>query len=1076
MKRVLQFASLSCLFLLVGFVRIDGQTATATLQGNVEDQNSAVLAGANVTIQNKATSFERVVVTGANGSFTVPLLPPGTYSLVVRRDGFTAVEVPDIVLNVGDQKTINISLNVGDVNAAIEVRPDETLVDTQASVSTVVDRNFVANIPLNGRSFQSLITLTPGVVLVPSGGAVAQGMFVINGQRSNANIFQVDGVSANAMNSGGLASPGRASSGSLPALSADGGTNSLVSIDALQEFSIQTSTYAAEFGRSPGGQISFVTRSGENQFHGSAFEYFRDDMFDANNWFSNKFGLERSPLKQHDFGGTLSGPVFLPKFGDGGPGWYKGRSKTFFFLSYEGLRLTSPKFAQSWVPSLELRQSAAPSVQPIVNAFPIPNGPEAGDGILAQFNTSYSDSSSLDATSIRIDHALNDKLSFFGRVNKAPSSAITRDTSALAYNYDRPQDLLTVTTGVTFANSSKFVNDLRFNYTSSNGAQSSTPDGFGGAVPLERSVIVPAQFDSSAAQGLVQIMSPSGLSNTYSFSSSQSDQTQINVVNGTTVTVGEHQLKFGVDYRRLTPDHRPVEFGVIPFLLSREDFLTGSASFVVFTSQAPARPIYSNFSAFAQDTWRVSKRLMLSYGLRWELNPSPGEANGDYPLALTQIDDLSTTEIAPLGTPLWKTTYNNFAPRFGASYMLSEKSGRETVVRGGFGVFYDLGTSLGSIGFETFPFLGFDFSIATPFPLDPAIVAPPPRPSLTTPYPWFFGFDPKLTLPYTLQWNIAIEQSLGKNQTVSASYVGAAGRRLLRQRALDITTINTDFTNLNLFDNSATSDYNSLQLQFQRRLSRGLQVLASYTWAHSIDEVSSDDGDFILLRGNSDFDLRHNFTSAITYDIPIPKTNRFGNAVFRGWSIDTRINAQSAFPLNITAGATFDPIDGASKSVRANLIPGVPLYLYDGQYPGGRVLNNSPYTIADNAMIVAAGCQPLTFNPNNPVATNAKGAFCTPVAGESGNLGRNVVRGLASWQIDIALRRQIKVTERLSIQLRAEAFNVLNHPNFGSINRSLGSPNFGQATNMLNQQLGGLNQIYQTGGPRSLQFAAKVIF
>ena len=1035
-----------------------GQSASATLSGTIQDQNSAALPGVVVTIVNDATSLERTATTNADGAFTVPLLLPGTYTLTAKRDGFTTVRVPNVVLNVGDQKTMLVSLKVGDINAAIDVRPDETLVDTSPAVITTVDRTFVANIPLSGRTFHSLITLTPGVVLAPSNGNVVDGAFVINGQRGNANIFSVDGVSANAMNSAGLSAPGQGAGGTLPALSADGGTNSLVSIDALQEFSIQTSTYAAEFGRSPGGQISFVTRSGENKFHGTAFEYFRDDMFDANNWFSNRFGLERSPLKQHDFGGTFSGPVFLPR--------YNGKNKTFFFFSYEGLRLESPKFAQAWVPSVELRQSAAASVQPILNAFPTPNGPEAGDNMFAQFNSSYSDTSTLNATSVRVDHAVNDKLKLFGRVNKAPSSAKERDLSSLSFYYDRTQDLFTLTTGGTYAGSSKFVNDLRFNYTLSKGTQGTVADDFGGAVPIDRSVLIPSQFDSPSATGSVFIFSPDGLLAIYNFNKDESTQTQYNLVNTSTFVLGRHELKLGIDFRRLTPVHSAEPYVVRPFFESRQELLDGIASRVGVQVAITARPVYTNFSAFGQDTWRVSPRLTLSYGLRWELNPAPGEAGGNHPIAVNQISDLSTTVPAPLGTPLWKTTYTNFAPRFGASYLLSDKAGRETVVRGGFGLFYDTGGSRGSESFGGFPFSAFRNEFDVEFPLDPSRLAPPDLPdprNLVSPYS-FLIFDPDLKLPYTWQWNMAVEQSLGKSQSLSASYVGAIARGLIRSRAINLAPVNSNFGFNGIIDGESTSSYHAMQLQFQRRLSRGLQMLASYTWSHSIDDQSSDFSDQIVTRGNSSFDLRHNFNSAVTYDIPIPKTNQFGNALLRGWSLDTRINVQSAFPLNITTGFIIDPNNGVLTSPRANVIPGVPLYLFGDQYPGGRIINN---TIPTTDQRIAAGCDPVA---------PAKGAFCTPLAGGLGNLGRNSLRGLPTWQVDMALRRQIKLRESIALQLRAEAFNVFNHPNFGAINRTLGSSTFGLATNMLNQRLGGLNQIYQAGGPRSMQFAAKLIF
>jgi len=264
------------------------------------------------------------------------------------------------------------------------------------------------------------------------------------------------------------------------------------------------------------------------------------------------------------------------------------------------------------------------------------------------------------------------------------------------------------------------------------------------------------------------------------------------------------------------------------------------------------------------------------------------------------------------------------------------------------------------------------------------------------------------------------------------------------QRALTLSPFNPTFTQVRLVTNDATSDYHALQVQFQRRLSRGLQSLVSYTWANAIDVASSDVLTNILLRGHSDFDIRHNLTGAVTYDIPALKLNSFADAVLRQWSIDTRFNAQSPLPLNITSGAFNDPADGTQIARRVNLVQGVPVYLQDPKVPGGQLLNRA--------------------------------AFSTPPGTQQGSLGRNIIRALPAWQIDMALRRQFNLTEDLKLQFRAEAFNILNHPNFGAINTNLTSTTFGQATNMLGSQLSGLNPLYQIGGPRSLQFAVMLRF
>lgn len=286
------------------------------------------------------------------------MLPPANYAVTAQRDGFAPIRVENVVLNVNDQKALQIQLKAGNVNATVMVEGASLINAESAAVGTVVDRQFIENIPLNGRTFQALIALTPGIVFTGapafqtgSGNSGGTGQFSVNGQRSDANSFTVDGVSANFGTAPG-SFLGTQVAGNLGGTTALGTTQSLASLDALQEFRVQTSTYSAEFGRQPGGQISIVTRSGTNEWQGLLFEYLRNDVFDANNWFANAKGQPKPPMRQNDFGGTFGGPVVIPRL-------YNGRNKTFFFFSYEGLRLRLPNFTLSNFPpsrSDKLRQ------------------------------------------------------------------------------------------------------------------------------------------------------------------------------------------------------------------------------------------------------------------------------------------------------------------------------------------------------------------------------------------------------------------------------------------------------------------------------------------------------------------------------------------------------------------------------------------------------------------------------------------------------------------------------------------------------------------------------------------------
>lgn len=1052
---VLACCFLACYQLLA--ISALGQTATATLSGTVEDENGALIPNAAVTAINTGTAMQRETTTDDRGNYVFVLLPPGTYIVRVQTQGFATVENSNVILNVGDQKSLQIQLKAGNISEMVKIEGDAPLINESPAVGTVVDRQFVENLPLNGRSFQSLISLTPGVVVTKTTFG-EQGQFSVNGQRANSNYFTVDGVSANIGATPGTTA-GQATGGTLPGFAANGGTSNLVSIDALQEFKVMTSTFAAEFGRTPGAQVQIVTRSGTNQFRGSLYNYFRNDVFDANDWFANSRGLPKPALRQNNFGGVIGGPLYLPRFGEGGPAFYNGKNKTFFFFSYEGLRLRLPQTGLISVPSVQTRQQAPASLQPYLNVFPVPNGRILTGGF-AEFNATYSDPSTLNATSIRIDHAVNDRLTVFGRYNYSPSDTNQRRASLNTFSQISTKTQ-TLTFGAVQSLNAAVSNDFRANFSRNTGRSIDFIDNFGGGIPLSLSSLVPASIDSAESSFL---FSAGGTS--WSIGPFQADtQRQVNLVDTLSIVSGAHQLKFGVDYRRLSPIFDRVNYTQQVFFDNLSAILASRASSAFVTAfDGPRIPIFDNLSIFGQDTWRIAPRLTLTYGMRWELNPPPKDANGNDPLTVTGFDNLATLALAPAGTPLYKTSFGNFAPRVGVAYQLSQRPGRETMLRGGFGLFYDLGSGPAASAFGvSFPYRRLKpvpGSNGIPFPLDNVSAAPLPF-SLAPPYSALSGIiDPNFNLPLTYQWNVAVEQSLGANQTISASYVAAIGRRLPRQESIPRVNLNPNFASILLTRSDATSDYHGLQMQYQRRLSRGLQTLASYTWSHSIDDVSSDSETETFIsgssatqrRGPSDFDVRHAFNAAVTYNIPAPFESGFANALTRNFSVDTIFTARTATPVNVRV-VNF-------RSLRPDLVSGVPLYIEDSSFPGGRRINRAAFVAP----------------PTIP-----GGIF------RQGNLGRNALRGFGVWQMDFVVRRQFNLTERVNLQLRAEAFNIFNHPNFGDFGgpentNALNSPRFGESTVMLGRSLGGggvaggFNPLYQVGGPRSMQFALKIGF
>jgi hypothetical protein len=1010
------------------------QPGMAALSVSVVDVQEASISGAKVSLTNISTGAKKEIIT-SQGRCDF-LVPPGLYSVHAERDSFVSVEVPSLILNVNDRLTMTLHLKIGPISQTIDVITTPPIKNQSGSVSTVIDRQFVNELPLNGRSFDSLLRLTPGSSIT-----VAQswepGQFSFNGQRSNANYLMVDGVGANA----GISSTNfleQTGAGTTFPVSALGGTNSLVPVDALEEFRIDTSSYAAESGRMPGAQISIVTRSGTNTFHGTLFNYFRHDALDAADWFANSLGLEKAPLRQNDFGGVLGGPIV--------------RNRTFFFVSYEGLRLRLPQtVVHTSVPSLNLRHSVPAAIQPLLNAFPVPNGNDQGDGF-ADFSASFSNPSSVDSMSFRIDHAVNNGLSLFGRYSDAPSDVTYRGGlggASLSMATRGSSRTITATIGANLSLGARANNDFRINYSRARAGVSYPIDDFGGAVPPPLSALFPSFADAPHSGFGLNL---SGVGAYWIFGPfSENYQRQVNIVDNLSFVTGHHALRFGVDYRRLSPISQVQSYTLQPTFNTSSDLLAGQASRItVGASRGTTYPLFTNFSAYSQDVWQVTRRFTLTYGLRWELNPPPDEARGNMPFTVQGLDDPATLTLAPPGTPFYETTYGNFAPRISASYALVETPGRQMVLRGGFGMFYDLGSGTASSAFAAAGFPNSSSKTVTnvPFSLTSDDLQPAPF-TANPPYPELFVTDPHLSLPRSYHWNIAVEHSFGKTQSIALSYVGAAGRRLLRREYL--ANPNANFpSGVEVTRNTAFSNYHALQIQFERRLSRGLQALASYVWGHATDNDSRESEPFRSVaatgerrdHGSSDFDIRHSLSAAATYSIPNPWHHSKSGVLLRGWSINGIVRINSAPPINAIASVTRTGV------TRPNVIPGVPFYLEDSTYPGGKRVNIA--------------------------------AFEQPPAGQQGTLGRNALRGFGVSQTDLALTREFRLSEGVMLQIRADSFNLFNHPNFAQPPMRIGNPaRFGRSQSMLNQSLGfdaGLNPLYQIGGPRSFQLSAKMSF
>jgi Carboxypeptidase regulatory-like domain/TonB dependent receptor len=1027
--RLPQIAVVS-IFVVLSVFPVVAQSPNGTINGLVLDPSNRVIAGADVLVINDVTGVRYSSKTNNEGIYVVPSLPPGPYRLQISKVGFKTLIKPDIVLNVRDALSINFTLPVGAVFETVTIEGGAPLVKTEsASVGTVIDKQFVENLPLNGRSFNTLLQLTPGVVIAPA--TSVPGEFAISGQRTTSNNFTVDGVSADFGVSPYLGLSGTGG-GTSQAFSAIGGTSSLVSVDALQEFRIETSSFAPEFGRTPGGQVMLTTRSGANRFHGGLFDYFRNDVMDANDWFANQSRVPRAPERHNDFGAFLGGPL--------------ARDKTFFFLSYEGARLRLPKIQTEQVPSANARANAPPALAPFLQAYSTPNGPVSADGYTAQFTGGYSNAATLNAGSVRIDHKFGDRLSIFGRYNDAPSQFAT-PLSGVSSLFVTTVNTKTLTVNATMTFNNRLMNSCRGNYSTQASGLAYDPESSQtyGALALDPALLATPLSNSEVLAQFGTLDTTSS----YIGPDGQNRTRQVNLADDVIFTPGPHQLKFGADYRAIFLDENPVRYAFGATANSVQDLLTTGQASLFVSEYLPSQFLSRSFSLYAQDTWQVNPRLVLTYGLRWELSPAPSPRGHTSVTAWQNVNAPSEISLAPVGSPLWNTTHGNVAPRFGVAYKLTEKG--DFAFRAGAGVFYDLGLGTASNLGYSFPNSANTFSAAVAVPIGdarpylPTISLQPPFSGVVT------GFAPDLQLPRSYQWNAALEKSFYGHQAISATYVGQAGRRLLRQSALFAP--NSNFTgDFLLTSNAAWSNYHALQVQYRRPLSAGLQVLVNYTWAHSLDNASNDVVSALPSNvisaandyGSSDFDVHHSFSAALTYSVPAAVKSGPMNVLTRDWSLDAVIVARSGFPFNGTV-ILASPDPGLFATSRPDLVAGQPFWLSTSGAPGGKVLNPA--------------------------------AFSIPLTPRQGTEPRNDIPGFGFTQVDLSIARKFAITGGVNLQFRADAFNVVNHPNFtnppGYV--EFGAP-FLQSMVMLNQGLGGLNPLFQQGGPRSLQLSLKLSF
>ncbi|MEO8595113.1 MAG: carboxypeptidase regulatory-like domain-containing protein [Candidatus Solibacter sp.] len=985
---------------------------SAFIYGRVLDPSQAAVPEAAVTIVNQESGFRRVTQTATEGEYTAGALEAGLYKITVRKDGFrTMIRFNVKVANL-EGAQVNFGLSVGAVQETITVEGIALAPGQEdGAIGARVFHEEIQRLPLNGRGVLGIVELSPGTNVTPATRGES-GQFSANGQRPNTNYFTVDGASANTgVTAGGI--PAQTTGGVLPAMSAFGSLDSLLPIEAVDELRVQTSTSLTDIGRLPGANVALTSRSGSNELHGSAVYRFRHELLAANDWFANVSGERRGPLRLHDVAPSLGGPI--------------RRNHTFFFLAYQHMNLRGSYVSRQPVPSDAARVAAPFWVQPALDLYPLSNGPSLGSG-LAAWNGRNVRPSQLDSGLARVDHAIGSRATFFARYNDSPSFNEFGSTQINRLDL-RFQSL---TLGLNLRPSARWTVDMRGNESFAQAESSWARAGQASSSGCDLEPMTSYLFPAGGTCNALVRFSIGGVGQVVTGHEGTRRQRQFQLVESNTWKAGGHTLRFGADHRRIVPVRRDAT-GVYSAIADDLSSLTDKRNLWLGTSDAVhSETEVSELSLWAQDTWQISPRITITPGLRWELNPSPDASASTFflnPDTGTFFDRNSRS--------LWNVSYRNFAPRLGAAWRVRKNGG--TVVRAGGGIFYDSSLSIATDLINSGPFNITKFTNGIH-----GFVS-----SLLS-----YAFSPDLELPRLAQWSFTLDQALGERDFLSAGYVGSIGRRLIRREVGGPG--NTETALFALTTNHGRSAYHGLQVQYRRRVMHGLQALASYSWAHSLDNDSSDaslmwaGAGASLSRdwGASDFDLRHSVTATLTYDLPSP-SSASGARWLGNWAVDSLVRARNGFPISVLLNEQYQGITFAN-AFRPSQLLNQPVWFDDASAPGGKRLNRA--------------------------------AFFAAPAGTQGTLGRNSIPGFSMGQVDLALRREFRIRDSKALQFRFEAFNVLNQANFADPVKYLSSSVFGQSTSMLNLMLGtgspgsGLSPIIQSGGPRSMQVTLRFRF
>jgi Carboxypeptidase regulatory-like domain/TonB dependent receptor len=975
------------------------QVDRANLNGTVTDASNSVVPMTSVKAVSVDTGLQREAHTGPAGTYEIPSLPVGTYTVTFLKDGFRPLTVKSIILMNGQSRTVDGRLEVGATSDAVQVIAAAEVVNrSDAEVGAVVESAQINAIPLSGRNWATLMVLAPGAVNYGDG---SQRSIRFNNHSIDDTNYKFDGIDAT-----GVQEQAQKTT-----------TRLQISPEAIEEFRVSTSNYTVENGSNGGGQVNVVTKSGTNSYHGSAYEYVRNNIFDSRSPFD---GSSIPPFRLNQFGASLGGPVIKNKF--------------FFFMNYEGIQQTLGATYVSQIPSVAYAnqvQATSPVLMPLIKAFGdfsaaqrVSLGPNV-DQVSAAKSALTQENSGL----IRMDYHISDKSTAYIRYNTDNSNAdspgdaigshglVTDNTHNLVLQY---QTVLSPT----------LINEAKF------GLNRANYHSWGyGTAPIELST---ASFSSLSDTSL-----DSEVGTTFSY------------IDSLTKTMGRHTFKVGVDVRRIRLNNsgNTLTTSSVAYLTDA-DFINNKAnSGGYLQGEGIVGTRHTAYAGYGQDEFKVSQSLTLNLGLRYDYFSVPYEIKN----RSVVVDLVNCGGYCPKGTPYYSPNYLQFGPRAGLAWAPQAMHGN-TVFRAGWGIYYGMNQNddFSDPAESAVPRYAIQSTggLQLTYPILPFIV-----PSSAPQAPKAIARDRKEM--YYENWNFNVQQKLPANFLLQVGYIGGEGHHLwdkITTNLLNPVTqqrYNPAFAAFGVKENNSNNNENALQVSLNRRLTRGWFWQSQYMWSHGITDSSGGAGDASAFqnqacracdRSNSPYDVRHNFVTTSVYQLPLGKGRQFltngglSDKILGGWELSGLFTARTGLPVNITMKPKTTPLDGNTSGQRPN-------------YVGG--------SIYADPQVVSATIDGW-FNPN---------AFAYPAPGTYGNLGRNNAFGPGMYQIDGSLHKQFALSERFRMDLRGEAFNLFNHPEYKiPASTWTTASSFGHITGILNTGAVG------TGTPRRFQFALRLQF